>query len=124
MDTVICGGARVPRTAVVEGIKDKPHRGLFACFVDALRESRIEQARRVIERHAHLLATETRSGQTADESATSGVASAPSCYNDSEPPLVCPITRYPCEGDRSHLCKDYGCARKGGLSPHSDENFE
>jgi len=34
----------------------------------------------------------------------------------------CPITGRPCEGDLSHLCKDYGCARKGGLSPHSEEN--
>ena len=34
----------------------------------------------------------------------------------------CPITGHPCEGDLSHLCEDYGCARKGGLSPHSDEN--
>jgi len=34
----------------------------------------------------------------------------------------CPITGYPCEGDLSHLCGDYGCARKGGLSPRSDEN--
>ena len=37
--------------------------------------------------------------------------------------IHCPITGYPCEGDLSHLCEDYGCARKGGLSPHSDENF-
>ena len=44
-------------------------------------------------------------------------------YTDSEPLFLCPITGYPCEGDLSHLCKDYGCARKGGLSPHSDENL-
>jgi hypothetical protein len=37
--------------------------------------------------------------------------------------FVCPITGHPCEGDLSHLCEDYGCARKGGLSPRSDENF-
>jgi hypothetical protein len=37
--------------------------------------------------------------------------------------LLCPITGYACEGDLSHLCEDYGCARKGGLSPHSDENL-
>ena len=36
---------------------------------------------------------------------------------------LCPITGYACEGDLSHLCEDYGCARKGGLSPHSDENL-
>jgi hypothetical protein len=27
------------------------------------------------------------------------------------------------EGDLSKRCEDYGCARKGGLSPRSDENF-
>jgi len=37
--------------------------------------------------------------------------------------LLCPITGYACEGDLAHLCEDYGCARKGGLSPHSDENL-
>jgi hypothetical protein len=45
-------------------------------------------------------------------------------YHDNEAPLLrCPITGYPCEGDLSHLCEDYGCARKGGLSPHSEENL-
>jgi hypothetical protein len=39
-----------------------------------------------------------------------------------EPMQRCPITGFPCEGDLSHLCKDYGCARKGGLSPRSNEN--
>ncbi len=45
-------------------------------------------------------------------------------YNDNRaPPLRCQITGYRCEGDLSYLCEDYGCARKGGLSPHSDENL-
>jgi len=39
-----------------------------------------------------------------------------------EPQLSCPITGCACEGDLSYLCEDYGCARKGGLSPHSHEN--
>jgi hypothetical protein len=39
-----------------------------------------------------------------------------------EPLNRCPVTGFPCEGDLSYLCKDYGCARKGGLSPCSDEN--
>ena len=39
----------------------------------------------------------------------------------SEPPVNCPITGFPCEGDLSYLCEDYGCARKGGLSPRSEE---
>jgi hypothetical protein len=34
-------------------------------------------------------------------------------------PARCPITGRPCEGDLAHLCEDYGCARKAGLSPHS-----
>ena len=37
--------------------------------------------------------------------------------------VLCPITCYPCEGDLSYLCEDYGCARKGGLSPRSAENL-
>ena len=37
--------------------------------------------------------------------------------------ILCPITRHPSKGDLSHLCEDYGCARKGGLSPHSHENL-
>jgi hypothetical protein len=37
--------------------------------------------------------------------------------------LLCPITGHPCEGDLSYLCEEYGCARKGGLSPRSQENF-
>jgi hypothetical protein len=36
---------------------------------------------------------------------------------------TCPVTGYACEGDLSHLCEEYGCARKGGLSPRSEENF-
>jgi hypothetical protein len=36
--------------------------------------------------------------------------------------FLCPITNHPCEGDLSYLCEDYGCARKGGLSPRSNEN--
>ena len=41
----------------------------------------------------------------------------------SQSQLPCPITGCPCEGDLAYLCEDYGCARKGGLSPHSDENL-
>jgi hypothetical protein len=42
---------------------------------------------------------------------------------DNKTLILCPITGYPCEGDLSHLCEDYGCARKGGLSPRSEENL-
>jgi hypothetical protein len=37
--------------------------------------------------------------------------------------IICPITQRPCEGDLAYLCPEYGCARKGGLSPRSEENF-
>ena len=48
----------------------------------------------------------------------------PASCNENKPLILCPITGYPCEGDLSYLCEDYGCARKGGLSPHSDENLD
>ena len=47
---------------------------------------------------------------------------SPGSDNDSEP-IYCPITGDRCEGDLSYLCEDYGCARKGGLSPNSNENY-
>ena len=37
--------------------------------------------------------------------------------------IRCVVTGAPCEGDLAHLCDDWGCARKGGLSPISHENF-
>ena len=48
-------------------------------------------------------------------------AAAPSLEKEAH--TLCPITGYPCDGDLSHLCQEYGCARKGGLSPRSEENF-
>ena len=50
-------------------------------------------------------------------------ARLPTSYRDGPQSFRCPITGRPCEGDLSYVCEDYGCARKGGLSPHSDENF-
>jgi hypothetical protein len=44
-------------------------------------------------------------------------------YNANMLLFLCPLTGRPCEGDLAYLCEDYGCARKGGLSPHSDENL-
>jgi hypothetical protein len=43
-------------------------------------------------------------------------------YSDSKPLFLCPITGFACDGDLSYLCEDYGCARKAGLSPRSEEN--
>ena len=50
------------------------------------------------------------------------VANLEQSNNDSQIRVLCPVTRHPCEGHLSYLCEDYGCARKGGLSPRSDEN--
>jgi hypothetical protein len=47
----------------------------------------------------------------------------PTSYSARAQLFLCPITGYLCEGDLSYLCEDYGCARKGGLSPRSDENL-
>ena len=43
-------------------------------------------------------------------------------HDDGRSSLHVPDYRSRCEGDLSYLCEDYGCARKGGLSPHSEEN--
>jgi hypothetical protein len=55
MNTVTYGGARVPRTAVSQRAKVKKRKRFFARFMDALTESRRQQARRMIEDHAYLL---------------------------------------------------------------------
>jgi hypothetical protein len=58
MDLVIYGGARAPRAAVAGRETTEPHKGLFARFVDALRETRRRQAGREIAKYAHLMASE------------------------------------------------------------------
>jgi hypothetical protein len=60
---------------------------------------------------------------TPTQKISSTIQRRPASYNDRGPLILCPITRHPCEGDLAYLCEDYGCARKGGLSPHSDENL-
>lgn len=37
--------------------------------------------------------------------------------------IRCPVTGEFCRGLLAHLCEDYGCARKGGLTPDPEENF-
>jgi hypothetical protein len=56
---------------------------------------------------------------------TQGVtrATRPANQNDKQSLFVCPLTGRCCEGDLAYLCEDYGCARKAGLSPHSEENL-
>jgi hypothetical protein len=43
--------------------------------------------------------------------------------SDHETGFPCPITGSPRQGDLSHLCEVYDCARKGGLSPRSEEHL-
>src|SRR5262249_6449530 len=107
MDIAAYGGFRAPRAAA-SGRKSRRRGNLFALFVTALRKTRRREASREIERYAHLF----------------------SCATDVPPAgfspgqdIICPITQRLCAGDLSHLCKDYGCARKGGLSPRSEENL-
>jgi hypothetical protein len=57
------------------------------------------------------------------KTASPAVHDRSAAFNASASSIRCPITGCPCDGDLSYLCEDYGCARKGGLSPHSDENF-
>ena len=52
MDAVTFGDVRAPTTTAVE---IKRRKSFFARFVDALKESRRLEARRVIERHSDLL---------------------------------------------------------------------
>ena len=64
---------------------------------------------------------EITSDRDTSNRAAIGVRSQPSNHDQWSRP-TCPITGRRCEGDLSYLCEDYGCARKGGLSPHSHEN--
>ena len=56
MHATIYGGARAPATAVAERKRVKPRKSIFDHFMDGLKESRLAEARRVIEKHNHLVA--------------------------------------------------------------------
>ena len=49
-------GAVTPATAIVEIKRVKSRTSLFGRFMNGLKESRLQEARRVIERHSHLMA--------------------------------------------------------------------
>ena len=49
------GGVRTPVTAAGKNTQAEPRESFFARFMDALRETRLREARRVIEKHTHLL---------------------------------------------------------------------
>jgi hypothetical protein len=56
MHAATFGGARTPDTAIAESKQVKSRASLFARFMNGLKESRLQEARRVIERHSHLMA--------------------------------------------------------------------
>jgi hypothetical protein len=56
MHVATFGGARASATAIVESRRVKSRTALFARFMSGLKESRLQEARRVIERHSHLIA--------------------------------------------------------------------
>ena len=57
-----------PATAIAESKRVKSRASLFAQFMNGLKESRFQEARRVIERHSHLMAPDNlRDGGAASE---------------------------------------------------------
>ena len=69
MHVATFGGARTPpplRLPKSKGVKSRA--SLFAQFMNGLKESRLQEARRVIERHSHLMAPDNlRDGGAASE---------------------------------------------------------
>lgn len=57
MSTVTYGGVHTPAATIGKPAKAKSQKGLFARFMDALMETRLREASRVIQNHAHLLAS-------------------------------------------------------------------
>jgi hypothetical protein len=107
-------------------------RGMQQLLV-AMHKSRRKQAIAMIARYADLIAPEAEaliSEKPLEPIREAGIATPRK--NDVEGPeyvmsirriMNCPITGAPCEGELSYLCDDWNCARKGGLSSVSHENF-
>lgn len=56
-EAVIYEGNRRPAKAIAGRMRAEPRLSIFSCFIDALRESRSYEARRVIAKYAHLQAS-------------------------------------------------------------------
>ena len=56
-------GVLAPRYCPVENTRVKPRKSVFARFMHGLKQSRLEEARRVIERHSHLLGPDRFRGE-------------------------------------------------------------
>ena len=57
MNAVTYGGARTPAATIGKSTKVRSYKIVFARFMDALVETRLREASRVIQTHAHLLAS-------------------------------------------------------------------
>ena len=121
-------GAPAPLPNVVRAIRRIA--GSFTQrLVEAIYESRRKQAMTVLGCYGELIAESQSRAPVSQESArasgTNGTSFeacttvAPGIYGMR---IRCSITGAPCEGDRAYLCDEWGCARKGGLSPLSHEN--
>jgi hypothetical protein len=99
--------------------------------LDAMYESRRQQAVAMLERYGHLIGSEAQTearalgkpGRAREAQSKSRVIDTTVGQPSFGISVRCSITGAPCEGDRAHLCVEWGCARKGGLSPISHENF-
>jgi hypothetical protein len=105
-------------------------RGWGAVFLDAMHRSRARQAAAIIRSHAHLLDgghSRASAAEARHELPSLGdgddAALFPSHLGASDGRMICPITAHPCDGDRSFVCEEFGCARKGGLSPSCCDAF-
>jgi hypothetical protein len=99
----------------------------------AMHESRRRQAMRTIELYANPdgRAEDLISAKppVPEQTTNTSMPSSQTCLQHVESGvsvgerIKCPVTGAVCEGDLAHLCPDWGCARKAGLSPLSHENF-
>jgi hypothetical protein len=93
-------------------------------LLEAMYESRREQAVAVLARYGDLIDSETQvSSSVSRNPAIPGGSRSAAGQAGYGIRIRCSITGAPCEGDRAELCVEWGCARKGGLSPISHENF-
>ena len=100
-------------------------------LLNAMHESRRKEAVAALKRYGHLIGSEPQlERRTAATSGCARESRSSSCRIDMSvgqggggERIRCAITGRACDGDRAYLCDEWGCARKGGLSPISHENF-
>ncbi len=113
--------ALLPKVALALG---RAAESFMRHLLEAMYESRREQAVAVLSRYGKLIDPEAQAHSPVSRKPAmpdnSRTAAGPAVYGMH---IRCSITGAPCEGDRAELCIEWGCARKGGLSPISHENF-